>query len=417
VEEKVEEESSISVSPLKAAADLIQTLDLAYAEMTHCAADAARDAEQARRNARTASEIARRYLHRSYPKVHTTFGSSVADSTDRPPRPVERSLEESKEDTTGNASSAPPTPNRPDSTKQHVSASSPGRNRTRNFHTPSAADRIAQSHAEDVLALSMELERSKYAFKSEQRMHDETKVALSNQKMKATSLEEENKRLREQLQQIDRERDEKIWNLEHELAKAKLYVEAAEEDAQLALDLAKESSERRDETEDELQRVLEELQTLKDQPPPQLETPRRFVRFSDQSSSRAEDTFKVAATPQAFPDEEEPHIQFKQDSSPLELLPSTSQESPSRNLLESEDCQKAAKLIQESGRRLELAGHWWRKGHENPTIAHEMEAMTRQYCQSVEFKADRQQKETKELESLCGFLEKKLITGSEEPYR
>lgn len=461
---------SVSVSPLKAAADLIQTLDLAYAEMTHCAADAARDAEQARRNARTASEIARRYIHRSYPKVSTSFGSPLSAAVARPEESKEGSrsplvVESHGTGTTGSTNdyfslqehnSKPPTPNRPDSSSRKgagsSSSSSPGRNHTnnnnnrvaRNFHTPSSADRIAQSHAEDVLTLSMELERSKNALKSEQKYHDETKVALSNQKMKASSLEEENKRLRQQLQQLDRERDEKIWNLEHELAKAKLYVEAAEEDAQLALDLAKESSEKRDEMEDELERVMEELQTLKEQPPPQLETPRRSVRFAnDSSSSRPEDTTKVEATPQnadtgelllrrpqvPSPAEEvmTPRMQRKQDddsSSPLAIIRSTSSsssqhQSPSpRNYLSgesSEDCKNAAKLIQDSGRRLDLAGHWWRKGHENPVLTHEMEAMARQYCQSVEFKVDRQQKEIKELESLCGFLEKKLVTGSEEP--
>jgi hypothetical protein len=54
-------------SPLKVAASLIQSLDIAHTEMTSFAADAAVDAERARRNARTAQEIVRRYQNRSYP--------------------------------------------------------------------------------------------------------------------------------------------------------------------------------------------------------------------------------------------------------------------------------------------------------------------------------------------------------------
>ena len=77
-----------------------------------------------------------------------------------------------------------------------------------------------------------------------------------------------------------------------------------------------------------------------------------------------------------------------------------------------EHCRNAAKLIQESGRRLDLSGHWFRKG--SLSGFQEMEAMTRQYCQSVEFKVDRQQKEINGLESLCGFLERKLVTGNGE---
>jgi hypothetical protein len=119
-----------------------------------------------------------------------------------------------------------------------------------------------------------------------------------------------------------------------------------------------------------------------------------------------------------------------------------------------EECQNAAKLLQESGQRLDLGGHWWRdKGGMMVATHHEkklyLEAMTRQYCQSVEvssativlistalcenglyctyslvpkifastlaaqFKIERQHKDINELESLCGFLEKKLVTGSD----
>ena len=68
--------STTAGSPLRAAAELIQTLDVAYAEMTNNAADAAKDAEDARKNARAASEIARRYIHRSYPEVQSSFGDA-----------------------------------------------------------------------------------------------------------------------------------------------------------------------------------------------------------------------------------------------------------------------------------------------------------------------------------------------------
>lgn len=471
--EDSKESSSSSVSPLKAAADLIQTLDLAYAEMTHCAADAAKDAEEARRNARTASEIARRYLHRSYPKVQTSFGGApspkAADSyssiSRAPPRSPPRTSpqEESKEfaDTDAlhsrmNGGVAPKAAPTSSSKKYSNNPMSPSRRRQ--FHAPSSADRIAQSHAEDVLALSMELERSKQAFQSEQRMHDDTKAALSTQRMKVTSLEEENQRLKQRLEQIQRESDQKISELEHELARSKHMVQAAEEDAETALELAKESSEKRDEMELELQRVLEELRLLKEQP---VETPsKRSVRFAEDSSapsSPAPDAMVLATpvqnnntpsrsmvaagrqllrrslagthnaevialelTPVKSAERRrrlrERLVQLEDGGSPLALLPETPQPRtpPSRNSKDPEDCRNTAKLLQESGRRLELAGHWWRKGHAVAAApVHEIEAMTRQYCQSVEFKVERQQKEINELESLCGFLERKLVTGNE----
>jgi hypothetical protein len=51
---------------LTAAADLIRTLDSAFAEMSSLSVCAAKDAEDARRNARAASEMARRYTARSF---------------------------------------------------------------------------------------------------------------------------------------------------------------------------------------------------------------------------------------------------------------------------------------------------------------------------------------------------------------
>lgn len=463
---------SAFVSPLKAAADLIQTLDLAYAEMSTCAADAARDAEEARRNARTASEIARRYLNRSYPKGPSNFGSTptsklellggrpadqrgeykeeiLGPSLETPSSPRFHSLNGAM--TNG---SKPNTPTSADRRKHFFVSNSPSRSRVRTYNPTSSADRIAQSHAEDVLTLSLELERARQAFQSEQRMHDETKTALSTQKVKANALQEENKKLKEQLELFQREKAQQVADLQQELTKAKYLAQAAEEDAQLALDLAKESSEKRDAMEEELQRTLAELRLLKDQPPPvQLETPRRTVHFMDESpaasvevvpnsqnggstpsrsmvaagrqilrrsfaTSPGEEIITLELTPAKSAERRRrlrERLTQLDDSSPLALQPSTQQpKSPQRPVIESEDCRNAAKLLQESGRRLELAGHWWRKGLANSAPINEMEAMTRQYCQSVEFKVERQQKEIKELESLCGFLERKLVTGNGE---
>eukprot|EP00957_Ditylum_brightwellii_P054619 4138308-Ditylum_brightwellii.AAC.1 len=51
---------------LTSAKELIRSLDIAFADMTSSAASASEDAEDARRNARAASEVARRYTGRSY---------------------------------------------------------------------------------------------------------------------------------------------------------------------------------------------------------------------------------------------------------------------------------------------------------------------------------------------------------------
>ena len=451
-------EKPSGVSPLKAAADLIQSLDIAYTEMTHCAADAAKDAEEARRNARTASEIARRYLQRSYPKIPSDFGGAPS------PKYASRSEEskggtlatEAKTDHPNHGMNGAPKPTAPSSPKwltSSIAAPSPNRNRQRTFQ--SSSDRIAQSHAEDVLALSLDLERSKQALKTEQCMHDDTKAALSAHKVKASTLETENARLKEQLAQLEKEHAGKVSELQQEIEKSRYILQAAEEDAQLALDLAKESSERRDEMERELERVKEEFTRLNECPQEPLETPRKAVRFADDSS--VVDMSIGPTTPQSTPSRSlvaagrqllrrsqagSPSAEVvtleltpaksaerrrklrqrlsEQQASPLALTPSTPPPPPPPPSLTvgspgtpiAEHCRNAAKLIQESGRRLDLSGHWFRKG--SLSGFQEMEAMTRQYCQSVEFKVDRQQKEINGLESLCGFLERKLVTGNGE---
>ena len=55
-----------------AAANLIKTLDTALSEMSHLSTNAARNVEDARRTAREASEVARRYTARSYYSTSTT---------------------------------------------------------------------------------------------------------------------------------------------------------------------------------------------------------------------------------------------------------------------------------------------------------------------------------------------------------
>jgi hypothetical protein len=453
--ESKEGEKPSGVSPLKAAADLIQTLDIAYAEMTHYAADAAKDAEEARRNSRTASEIARRYLQRSYPKIPSNFGGAPSpkqatrsEESKEGVLAIEVNPEDSNHQSNGTPRShVPPSPMR---LAPSMAALSPNRNRARIYQ--SSADRIAQSHAEDVLALSLDLERSKQSFKKEQCMHDETKAALSAQKVKATTLEEENVRLKEQLAQLAKEHAEKVSKLQQDIDKSKYIVKAAEEDAELALNLAQESSQKRDELEQELERVKKELLTLSEKTQASVQTPARAVRFADESSPM--DVSIVPTTPQSTPSRSmvaagrqvlrrsqagSPSAEVvtleltpaksaerrrrlrerlsEQQASPLALTLSTPPQPPpsSREIPTSpflEDYASAAKLLQESGRRLELSGYWFRK--DSLSGFQEMEAMTRQYCQSVEFKVDRQQKEINGLEALCGFLERKLVTGDGE---
>jgi hypothetical protein len=526
-----------SASPLKAAASLIQTLDIAHTEMTSFAADAARDAESARRNARAAHEIARRYQSRSFPKTKSSFddinvsalssrkskpASMITRPSDqdvykdittitprpKPPKPLYLQQEQYEEDNNdilaiaadlktppgaavgkkGNASVTPLNGKKhsitndgaaPQETAKTNSNTNVNQNRkSRGFHTPSSVDRIAQHHADDMLQLSMELERTKQELKSEQRMHQECKTALASIQSKASSLEEQNQRLLEELEKERRKSTQQISELEQEVNTGRLRLQAAEEDAQLALDLAKDSSDQRDQLEEQLEKALEEIRMLKASHAAHgtavmnggnamaLETPRRHVRFADSEDDHRHDTNEgktpesafgtpmssssttpgpsralvamgrqvlrrqIATTPQDLvlqmkmtpAKSAERRLRFRQrlteldavmeasasatnspargftpTNSPMRLL--TAAASGASNNSEDnvaikkklEQCHAAFKILQTSGKRLDLDGYWWRDANSTsiggkPTLSHpiQLDAMARQYCQNVE---------------------------------
>jgi hypothetical protein len=527
-----------TASPLKAAATLIQSLDIAHTEMSSFAADAARDAESARRNARAAHEIARRYQSQSYPRAkssleeitvsalssksskqthQSTFNitSSSAqdkngsDSTTVTPRPKPPKFKplfvedyethadeeidilafaeelETPHGMTHKIGSSTSTPQNAkiystsnDDTSaihaHHASKAASVDSKSRRFHTASSVERIAQHHAEDVLQLSLELERTKQELKSEQRIHQECKTALASMKSKTTSLEERNQKLLEMLEKERQQSRQQVSLLEQEMNTGRLRLQAAEEDAQLALDLAKDSAEQRDQLEEELRKALAEIRLLKtagnndvimnggSSMPFMSETPRRHVRFADSEGRHeqhdgegetSESAFQTPMSSSSIPSLSRALVatgrqilRRQMATSPqdillqLELTPAKSAErrlrlrqrlteldsaieisssttsSPARGTTPSnsplrqsaagsgtaicdsdsisvkkqlEECHTAIKILQTSGKRLDLDGYWWRESNSiggKPTFAHpiQLDAMTRQYCQNVE---------------------------------
>jgi len=375
-------------SPLRVAASLIQSLDIAHTEMASFAADAAVDAERARRNARTAQEIARRYQTRAYStfKIDELGTSAFATdkvhgtTTTRPKHPEilrfnsgpdhepnrENQIDIKKESadigdkvdelehplaansTTGAAApSSPrfitPRPKHPsimrfknlspsqnsiirdftakirkqndckidvnEETKNDddcISVETPNRssNLVQNmggFHSPTSLQRIAQHHADDVLQISLELERTRQALRTEQRLHKDCQSSLDSLR----SVERKFKLINQKLVEKHRTEMEKsinsICELEEELGLSKQKLEAAEEDAQLALDLAKDSAEQRDIMEESLLKSQEELELLKNnhggERSPAITASPKHVHFVDEDiNSVTKDTASSALT-------------------------------------------------------------------------------------------------------------------------
>jgi hypothetical protein len=501
-------------SPLKVAASLIQSLDIAHTEMTSFAADAAVDAERARRNARTAQEIVRRYQNRSYPTsfnmdafeaptsaarsksvdgTGTVASSSFAITISRPKRPEimrfhndvtpsrkstlngglkRQNGEEKNYDNDGNDNDnagvyVSTTPVRSKQRGMQDKASTNSSVPTRGgFHSPASYERISQHHADDLLQLTQELERAKQALKSEQRLHKDCQSSLASLQSKKIESKNKNQKLVEKHDMEQKQSTMQISHLEQELELSRSRLEAAEEDAQLALDLATDSAEERDKMEESLRKAEKEIEMLKEEQQNgkrrQLATvgsPKLNVHFADDIAGNSSTNIGSAQMKR----ENGPprsmiaagrQILLRRNMSPqdavirIQLSPAKSVErrqqlcrrlnehlnesstsnnedaniallssSPSRTPLsptpgnkntstttyggntparfsingtitkkELEEYHTAMKILEISGKRLDLDGYGWRE-HSKTMIIHnpiQIDVMTRQYCQNVE---------------------------------
>jgi hypothetical protein len=373
--------SSPASSSLSAAADLIKTLDSVYAEVNHSAVTTARDAEEARRNARAASEVARRYgYQQSTNKIPpgASFLSSAAASSStplslsssRPASPPNFSAPAAAAATpTGYYFSSPPSPagiqmatSRNPYTFQHppsrygysssnnyndninsqqyhhhskVTTSTPsscntsvsgsgggnkdllttsthssnsikqqGSQHDSQYTAPSLQNLLAsppqseQQQAEEILTLSLELERARQNLHAETLVHRDTQQALHVALEKNESLERQMDKLvndRETEQEAYRTR---LEDLQVELTASQKRFVAAEEDAQFALELAKGNASAREQLEEQLQRALHEIQMLRLQ---QQQSQREFAYLQQHQYASAK--HRVVR----FADEVDPH--------------------------------------------------------------------------------------------------------------
>ncbi len=267
------------------AADIIRTIDSAYAKMSTNVFSAARDAEEARENARVASAVVRRYAsesrtpptpappspplrspiihptsqqHNKHPPPTVLFGTKNRPPPPPPPPRIQPnkipinadymegqgsiSYENLSIDKRLNESSAPRTPI--------------------GSYTPT--ERLSNANAEEMLALSLELERTKQMLEHEKTIHEDTKAALEHSEEKNGKLQNEIDKLLDELETQRQNHGLAVESLERDLEKSRRRVRAAEEDAELALDLAKGNSESREQLEAWLQRALYEIETLRE---------------------------------------------------------------------------------------------------------------------------------------------------------
>ena len=422
-----DESDALTTNSTLEAAHLIKTLDSAFANMNQNAVAAARDAEEARRNARTASELARLYQHPSSTQptkssIWPLFSHDTNGGHRYPSTPATSSF------LGNNSMHTPFTPFSP------APAS-----------TTSDKARGQLSTAEDMLSLSLELERTKQAMADERTLHEETKSELESFQRRSRDFENQMEKMLEQQESERQKYDNHIEELETDLETSNRRAEAAEEDAQTALELAKTNAESREQVEEWLQQALDEIQTLRAHiqqlnPPPKstpseslnqlINSPRKDMTTTTASSleSIAEEESEssgagsaIAARParalvaagrqmlqrsQAMvmvssPDDADErrrmlkeHLQsLSANDKPISIdkvsLPaqneSTQQLHPLGASMEAMDiCRRTTKILKESGKRLQLSGRWWTGlSYHGPDELH-LDKMTRHYCHEIE---------------------------------
>jgi len=418
---------------LVAAADLIRQLDSAFSDMNTSVVEGARDAEDARKNARRAAELARRFASGKNPT--TTLDEWEAEEAEAtgftrqlqpPPAPVPPQHHHHH-----NNDHVTSTPRKsPRQAHNNINGETPLSN-ARSNRLNKNAERLAQQHAEDLLQVTLELERTKQQLEEEQMTHDETKSALQQTRAKNHQLETEMEKLLNDMETAREHNGRRLDTVEDDLHRAQERILQAEEDADMAYDIAKEKDAERAKMEEWLHRALEEIQGLRDYiasssqqgaaAPPVEEveekeedyvTPRnatgRRVHFEDEAPSSVSSSRNppstgrsaiVAAgrqllqqnrTTSTSEESAQRRRRLRDRLQGLEDLTTRSAPAKSNSLgqaVEALDvCRKAAQILKESGYRLNLAGRWWNPVSDEVDHHAELhlETLARHYTAAVE---------------------------------
>jgi len=276
------------------AADIIKSIDMVFAEASSSTITAAREVEEARRNARAASELAHRFMaptgsSSSSPETKAllteAFHSSIsttrtfdANGSAKTPLTAYRGAGGETAATAAGGAVSSTMNGRATAGAPSSSPASRSSGRSSSGHyskggsrgaAPSGSSSVSQHSsnnihaAEDLVALSLELDRTKQSLESEQMMHDETRSSLAQSKAKNAQLQAQIERLLNDMETQREDSGRRTDLLEQEVATYRMRVNAAEEDAQLALDIAKDNSTSREQVEDVLGQALQEIEDLR----------------------------------------------------------------------------------------------------------------------------------------------------------
>ena len=158
------------------------------------------------------------------------------------------------------------------------------------YVTQSNQDELVQSHAEDVLSLTLEIQNLKEKLKNERIEHAETKRCFEMEEEKSVQFEMNLQQLRADVRIMQEEHEKELQMQREESEGLRSKLEVAEEDAQQALDVAKDSHEKIKEMEELLQKSLDEVEQMRSQQQEQQQANNQLPMISEQYSQERQMT-------------------------------------------------------------------------------------------------------------------------------
>jgi hypothetical protein len=129
----------------------------------------------------------------------------------------------------------------------------------------SNTDKLAQSHAEDVLSLTLEIQNLREQLAKEQEQNGKAKIYLEQEEEKSVSLEMKMVQCKAETDMMKDEYEKEILCIREECELYKSKLSEAEQDATQALGIAKDSDEKMAQMEELLKKTLDEVEQLRTQ--------------------------------------------------------------------------------------------------------------------------------------------------------
>jgi hypothetical protein len=354
------------------ALDLIRQLDNSLAEANQGIVAASREAESATQNAHLAAEIRRRFSKPSDAKkyhFHTNGSPFVSPNT--APSDHTRLFQQYEQQ-------------QHPYYQTHQPPSSPGMSSSPTHRNPNS--RLAVAHAD----LSAQLEHVRSQLELEMLHHQETKAKLTCAETTISKLQDHVHQLQGQTESMQIAHEQVLSEQREELEQARARAQLESEDAEYAMELAKQKIADEQEMRSLLQQVLEKNEEYRRYIIEQQQSSKKAVSFRDPIDDLSQQNQRALIAMGR-------ELLHKQKQQQTESTTSPSKQTVSALTT----CQATAVILKESGQRLGC----WEDKETSVSDEVQLERLARNYTSIVELQVMQQRNSIQELESFCALLE------------